>query len=120
MVIFSRKNICETSTENYVLCRFELKKGNLGPREKKNWGPEKKKIKAQRKENLGQTLYGPAYYNTAVIIIKHVHIYICHKDEIPYVIMMIFDLIEKFRYAFYDYDGSITVYRVNQKMLPLC
>ncbi len=26
MVIFSRKNICGISTENYVLCSFELEK----------------------------------------------------------------------------------------------
>jgi hypothetical protein len=29
MVIFRRKNICGISTENYVLCSFELKKDQI-------------------------------------------------------------------------------------------
>ncbi len=47
------------------------------------------------------------FYYTAVIIIKRVSTFV-NRFENPYVIIRIFDLIEKCRYAFYDYDNSKT------------
>ncbi len=48
--------------------------------------------------------------HTAVITIKHVSTFV-NKVENPYVAMRIFDLIDKCRYVFYGYDGSILEYK---------
>jgi hypothetical protein len=45
---------------------------------------------------------------TAVITIKHVSTFV-NKVESPYVTTIIFDLIDKCRYVFYGYDGSLRV-----------
>ncbi len=42
----------------------------------------------------------------AVITIKHVSTFV-NKVENPYVTTIIFDLIDKCRYVFYGYDGSM-------------
>jgi hypothetical protein len=50
---------------------------------------------------------------SAVISIKHVS-YFVNKVENPYVTMMNFDLIDKCRYVFYAYDGSIINVEFNE------
>jgi hypothetical protein len=49
---------------------------------------------------------------TAVITIKHVSTYV-NKVENPCNYLRIFDVIDKCRYVFYDYDGSIDQLKYN-------
>jgi hypothetical protein len=51
---------------------------------------------------------------TAVISIKHVSTFV-NKVEKLYVTTMIFDLIDKCRYVFYAYDGSILYYIISAR-----
>ncbi len=50
--------------------------------------------------------------SSAVISIKHVSTFV-NKVENPYVTTMIFDLIDKCRYVFYGYDGSLMMLKID-------